>query len=363
MKWSPTEGTRSPLTSVGGLCFFIKVVFTIKNIQPDKPFLNIEQQIQLLKNRGLIISNDEIAKKMLNTIGYYPLINGYSKYYMDDDDSYFPGTQIEHIYAQYTIDKSFQRIVFNRKIDCEDRLKTILGGIVAEHYGVIEKDTDGSTSYLNIQNFQRMSFSRIVLENIFKKTQETTHHPTNYYRENKNHIPPWIAFRNIDFWESISLYAILLPSVKQQATKMLLSKDLAIREQSKMNLIRNTFDLLRLFRNQIAHGSVLYTFKSKKYIPKLAIKQYFGEDILLQDQYVSADGLTDILGLFLALIVFNPNFNDSKQMVNEIIALEKTYIETDYEIDKKVYKDFIQQAGIPMEYTSLLTKALNKYLG
>lgn len=43
-----------------------------------KPFMSIDDQIQLLKNRNLIITDEEKAKTVLSTVNYYRLINAYS---------------------------------------------------------------------------------------------------------------------------------------------------------------------------------------------------------------------------------------------------------------------------------------------
>ncbi|WP_413627669.1 hypothetical protein R4B61_00260 [Fructilactobacillus vespulae] len=48
----------------------------------DKNFKTIENQIDILKNRGLSIKNDSEANLYLLTNNYYNIINGYSKYFM-----------------------------------------------------------------------------------------------------------------------------------------------------------------------------------------------------------------------------------------------------------------------------------------
>ncbi|MEB3365020.1 hypothetical protein SDC49_20185 [Lactobacillus sp. R2/2] len=42
-----------------------------------KPFTNIDEQINILKNRYLHFENEEIAKAILRRYGYYEIINGY----------------------------------------------------------------------------------------------------------------------------------------------------------------------------------------------------------------------------------------------------------------------------------------------
>ena len=53
-----------------------------------KPFKTIEEQIILLKQRGLIIPDEDKAKKVLLSNNYYNIINGYSKYFPMRGDNY-----------------------------------------------------------------------------------------------------------------------------------------------------------------------------------------------------------------------------------------------------------------------------------
>ena len=45
-------------------------------------FLTIDQQIELLKERKLIINDEKLAKYILMTYDYYEVINGYKKNYV-----------------------------------------------------------------------------------------------------------------------------------------------------------------------------------------------------------------------------------------------------------------------------------------
>ena len=51
----------------------------------DKPFRTYDEQIDLLQDRGLCITDREFANHALSTISYYDLINGYKNIFMKDD--------------------------------------------------------------------------------------------------------------------------------------------------------------------------------------------------------------------------------------------------------------------------------------
>lgn len=50
-------------------------LFMTDNFQ--KPFKTIDEQIEILKNRNLIIDNEDVAKKTLQSLSYYKIVNGY----------------------------------------------------------------------------------------------------------------------------------------------------------------------------------------------------------------------------------------------------------------------------------------------
>ncbi|EGO8441344.1 Abi family protein, partial [Enterococcus faecalis] len=48
-----------------------------------KPFKTLDEQIIILRNRGLVISDDEVTKSILLRENYYNVINGYKDIFID----------------------------------------------------------------------------------------------------------------------------------------------------------------------------------------------------------------------------------------------------------------------------------------
>ena len=72
----------------------------------SKPPLSIEEQLSLLKQRRMSISNDLFARDCLKNIGYYRL-SGYWYKFQDksqSDESFLPGTSFEEIIELYRFD-------------------------------------------------------------------------------------------------------------------------------------------------------------------------------------------------------------------------------------------------------------------
>ncbi len=72
----------------------------------SKPFKTLDEQISILKSRGLIIPDEEAAKLSLLCNNYYNVINYYSKFFM-----------VEQIitYLMYHLMKFYRFIILIRK--------------------------------------------------------------------------------------------------------------------------------------------------------------------------------------------------------------------------------------------------------
>ena len=85
----------------------------------DKTFKTYDELIDILTERGISISTPDerdYAKNILSQTGYYNLINGYSKLFLDySTNSYKEGATLYEIHALYQFDRVLRDIFFN---DC-----------------------------------------------------------------------------------------------------------------------------------------------------------------------------------------------------------------------------------------------------
>ena len=73
--------------------------------------MTIEEQIDNLKNIGLIIEDDEYARKILNDISYFRLIKAYSLNLKKKNGRYIEGTKFSEIvdYSMLIFDSLYFR--------------------------------------------------------------------------------------------------------------------------------------------------------------------------------------------------------------------------------------------------------------
>ena len=89
-----------------------------------KPFLTIEEQIELLERRGVSRTKGERCALMRE--GYYSIINGYKEPFLEPavtkdapNDRYKGGTSFDDIFALFTFDRSLRALTFRNLIKAE----------------------------------------------------------------------------------------------------------------------------------------------------------------------------------------------------------------------------------------------------
>lgn len=83
-----------------------------------KEFKNIDEQIEVLKNRGLVFKDLDLAKRYLLTNNYYNIINGYGKYFQNNTDLFIKGTTFDEVRSLYFCDKQLKQAFFNFYLEC-----------------------------------------------------------------------------------------------------------------------------------------------------------------------------------------------------------------------------------------------------
>lgn len=101
---------------------------------PAKPFRTLSEQIELLKDRDLVITDEEQAKKLLLSNNYYNIINGYSKFFPTKQEHYTNGTSFDEVIRLYTFDVELKQAFFKAVLAAEAHLKAIFAYHFAEAY-------------------------------------------------------------------------------------------------------------------------------------------------------------------------------------------------------------------------------------
>lgn len=117
----------------------------------DKEFKSLDEQLAILKSRGIRIANDYIVKDYLLTSNYYNIINGYSKPFLRQREEYLSGTQFSEIKYLYFFDEEIKRLLFHGILLAEHHIKSVFAYRFAEAY-------PGKKPSLNLPKFSRVAF-------------------------------------------------------------------------------------------------------------------------------------------------------------------------------------------------------------
>ena len=106
----------------------------------SKPALSFEQQIELLKNRGLSISDEERAKRHLSNVSYYRLSAYMLPYKIMQPngivtDYFIKGTIWDDIWNLYKFDRKLRLLVFDAIERIEISLRTQIIYQLSHKYG------------------------------------------------------------------------------------------------------------------------------------------------------------------------------------------------------------------------------------
>lgn len=100
----------------------------------QKKFKTLNEQIELLKKRGLTIPDEKRVTRYLLTNNYYNIINGYCKYFQDKPDHYLPGTSFDEVINLYFFEEEIKEAVFNAILQIEHHVKSVVAYRFAEQY-------------------------------------------------------------------------------------------------------------------------------------------------------------------------------------------------------------------------------------
>ncbi len=116
-----------------------------------------DEQINLLKARGLIIQNPEKVKFVLRNINYYRF-SAYLIHLKNDDDTYKENTTFEEIYNLYLFDKELRNILIDMLEDIEISFRSYISYTLSIKYG--------SSGYLDKSNFKNEEYFELFLNKL-----------------------------------------------------------------------------------------------------------------------------------------------------------------------------------------------------
>lgn len=264
-----------------------------------EPAMNIEEQIDNLKEIGLIIDDIEYAKSFLNDVSYFRLIKAYSLGLKPKNSDYYKGIIFEEIVQLYLFNANFRQLLFAQIEKIEVNLRCRISNYFSIKYGVL--------GYKDADNFVNGIYYNDFVEDMEKEINRNSKAPfvknfkTNY--ENGD----------IPFYALVELFSFGTLSKFYKNMKNTDKKAIASSFGVGYTYLESWIENIAFVRNICAHYGRVYNVNLSK-------------TPILYKQYI-ADGISN-LRVFATLLCMKhilKNDNHWKDFVDQIELLFEKY--------------------------------------
>ncbi|MBS6520169.1 MAG: Abi family protein [Clostridiales bacterium] len=138
-------------------------------LKQHQPPMTVDEQVKNLKEIGLIVSDEEYAKKILNDISYFRLIKAYSLNLKPKNGRYSKETTFEQIVDLYLFNAKLRQLIFPEIEKIEINVRCRIANYFAGQYGVL--------GYLDANNFVKEEYHQTFLSDIKEEISRNSKAP------------------------------------------------------------------------------------------------------------------------------------------------------------------------------------------
>ena len=231
---------------------------------PKKPFKTYNQQLKILRNRNLTISDGSKAIAVLKRDNYYNVINGYKDIFLEisgKNEKYYDNTTFEHINALSIFDKKIRHLFLYYILTFENLIKSKISYYHTESYNEI-------FNYLDVNNFAGKAdditkLISSISKEIEKHTKLKKPNAFSHYIEEHGELPLWVLFQKSTFGTASYFFTSLQDDIKDKICQELNeehSKRYKLKTCGVINplFLENTIHFINLYRNICAHNERFY---------------------------------------------------------------------------------------------------------
>lgn len=225
----------------------------------EKIFKTIDEQVEILKGKNLVIKNEAKTREILFRENYF-FISGYRHLFMTKETGkkFLSGTTFEELYATFLFDRAIRNTFFKNILIVENNIKSIMSYQLSRKYGFKEKD------YLDFKNFSQDALQSRQVHDVLNKVKRQIrvngrkHAATYHYIENYGYIPLWILVKVLSFGIVAEFYDILKYDDQEDISNVY---------KISPDVLTIYLSLLSNFRNVCAHEDILYDHRTQRLIP------------------------------------------------------------------------------------------------
>lgn len=250
-----------------------------------KPFKTYDEQIEILKSRGLIFDDENSAKSFLEIDNYYSIINGYKEpFIIAGSENYIQGAKFEYIRDVYQFDKELRHSILSTLLNIETMLKSVISYEFAKAYG--------ECAYLEINSYntfhpQYLQHATDLIDTlntqieICKSNYDISNDNIRHYITKHGAIPIWVLCSHLKLRDLSKFYSCQKTQLKLKICKHIYSI------YGHFFTPSDLYTFLRILtniRNLCAHNLRIYNYRTvyeistENDIVKL-LQQNYGEDL------------------------------------------------------------------------------------
>ncbi len=306
----------------------------------NKKFKTLEEQIEIMKYKGMTIENEAYAREILLRENYF-FLNGYRHLFLKspNDKTFIEGTTFEELYSLFLFDRSFRNIIFKNLLIIENNLKSIISYQLSKKYGYKEND------YLKPKNFNEdPAHARQVHDLIQKMKRQiringSQHSATMHYINNYGYIPLWILVKVLSFGIVGELFTVLKKEDQNAIANIY---------QVEVDDLMVYLPILANYRNLCAHEDILYENKTQKQIDDTLFHALLGIE-KVEGEY--QQGKNDLFALMIILRQLL-NSQDMKNLLEEVDHILKNL---EYNLKTIPISKVLDRMGFPENWKELGT--------
>ena len=304
-----------------------------------KVFKTLDEQIEILKQKGLIIRNEEYTKDILFRENYF-FLHGYRYPFLQSKDAglYIKGTTFEELYSLFLFDRGLRNVIFKNILIIENNMKSIFSYQLSKKYGFKEKD------YLDPKNFNNAPDKKRQVNDLLTKMKRQirnnafNHAATTHYANKYGYIPLWVSVKVLSFGILSELFTILK---KEDQYDIIDIYDLDVED------FANYLKVLSNYRNLCAHEDIVYDNRTVKIINDTKYHRMLNIPIM-DNEYIY--GKNDIFSL---IIIFKFLLQD-EEFKNLVLEIEEVLNNLEYNLKTIPVLKILDRMGFPENWKDIL---------
>lgn len=301
-----------------------------------KPYKSHNQQIKILRERGMNIPKGAAASKVIRILekeNYYNVINGYKDIFLEKNpvsgeiikpEKFKRGTSFDEVSALYYFDRELRNLCLKYLLKIESALKSTIS------YRFSEKFKGQTNPYFNLNNYTDNPHKTLdVAKNIATLSNAISYksrdNSINHYLSEHGTVPLWVLVNILTLGNINHFYGCLDDELQNTIAKDFsdyFNRDGWKIDNKNIHLeardVQGILKIINNFRNVCAHEEILYNHTIKRLPQVRNIEEYLKINLSNRDGNLFL--LLTMLRFYFTKKEAKDFFDQFKQLINEYIS-------------------------------------------